>query len=169
MPHPDRPSLFHHGRTKLCGNCRTPGNACPQCWSNAGTLPGKAEKITWLKTMPQADLQQTFDHIWAEIRAAKLAGGQARNEASARSVSLAQQALELATEAGSDRFTVEAWRMLALTLSANEQYQEAIPYYHNAIEKFEEMGENALAAGMRIGYVIVLANTARYREAIEAA
>ena len=119
--------------------------------------------------MPRGDLQETFDHIWAEIRAAKLAGGQARNEASARSVSLAQQALDLATEAGSDRFIVEAWRMLALTLSANEQYQEAIPHYHNAIEKFEEMGENALAAGMRIGYVIVLANTARYREAIEAA
>ena len=119
--------------------------------------------------IPQGDLQKTFDRIWTEIRGAKLAGGQARNEASAHSVSLAQQALKLATEAGSDRFVVEAWRMLAITLNANEQYQEAITYYRSAIEKLEQRGEHGLAASMRIGYVTVLANTARYRDALEAA
>ena len=119
--------------------------------------------------IPQGDLQKTFDRIWSEIRGARLAGGQARNEASAHSVSLAQHALKLATESGSDRFLVEAWRMLAITLNANEQYQEAIMYYRTAIEKLELRGELGLAASMRIGYVTVLANTARYREALEAA
>ena len=119
--------------------------------------------------IPQSDLQETFDRIWSEIRGAKLAGGQARNEASAHSVSLARHALRLASESGSERFLVDAWRMLAITLNANEQYQEAISYYQRAIEKFEETGERALAASMRIGYVAVLANTARHREALEAA
>ena len=100
--------------------------------------------------IPQGDLQETFDRIWSEIRSAKLAGGQARNEASAHSVSLAQHALKLATESGSDRFLVEAWRMLAVTLNANEQYQEAITYYRSAIEKLEQRGEHGLAASMRI-------------------
>src|SRR2546425_7247920 len=117
----------------------------------------------------QSDLQETFDRIWSEIRGAKLAGGQARNEASAHSVALARHALRLAAESGSERFLVDAWRMLAITLNANEQYQEAISYYQRAIEKFEETGERALAASMRIGYVAVLANTGRHREALEAA
>ena len=99
--------------------------------------------------IPQSDLQETFDRIWSEIRGAKLAGGQARNEASAHSVSLARHALRLASESGSERFLVDAWRMLAITLNANEQYQEAISYYQRAIA--------------------VLANTARHREALEAA
>ena len=119
--------------------------------------------------IPRGDIQETFDRIWNEIRGAKLAGGQARNEASAHSVSLAQHALKLATESGTDRLLVEAWRMLAITLNANEQYQEAITYYRDAIEKLEQRGEHGLAASMRIGYVTVLANTARYREALEAA
>jgi tetratricopeptide (TPR) repeat protein len=119
--------------------------------------------------IPQSDLQETFDRIWSQIRGAKLAGGQARNEASAHSVSLARHALQLAAESGSDHFLADAWRMLAITLNADEQYQEAITYYRRAIEKFEETGERALAASMRIGYVAVLANTARHREALEAA
>src|SRR5437899_10901814 len=75
----------------------------------------------------------------------------------------------LEEEARSARFLLEAWRMLAMTLNANEQYQEAIIYYRNAIEKLEQRSEHGLVAGMRIGYVTVLANTARYREALEAA
>ena len=119
--------------------------------------------------IPERDLQQEFDRIWTEIRGANLIAGQARNEASAHSVSLAQHALQLATESGSDRFVVEAWRMLALALNGNEQYQEAAPYYDKAIAKLEEMGEYPLAVRMRIGYVSILANTAQYREALRAA
>jgi len=119
--------------------------------------------------IPQPDLSETFDRIWSEIRGAKLAGGQARNEASVHSVSLAQHALQLAKESGSSRFLVEAWRMLAVALNANEQYEEAIVYYRRAIEEFEHRNEHGLAASMRIGYIGVLANTAQYREALEAA
>jgi len=39
------------------------------------------------------------------------------------SVSLAQHALQLAKESGSGRFLLEAWRMLAVALNANEQYE----------------------------------------------
>src|ERR1051326_8836817 len=91
--------------------------------------------------VPQDDLQQTFDRIWKEIRGANLIAGQARTEVTAHTVSLAQNALKLAMESGSDRFLVEAWRMLALTLNGNEQYQEAIPFYRKAIEKLEERSE----------------------------
>src|SRR5438552_9990783 len=119
--------------------------------------------------IPQDDLQQTFDRIWNEIRGAKLIAGQARNEASAHTLSLAQQALQLAKESGSDRFLVEAWRMLALTLNGNEQYQEAGPYYKKAIEKLEETGQHSIAVRMRIGYISVLANTGKYGEALETA
>jgi tetratricopeptide (TPR) repeat protein len=115
------------------------------------------------------DLQQTFDRIWNEIRGANLIAGQARTEITAHTVSLAQHALKLATESGSDRLLLEAWRMLAVTLNGNEQYQEAVPYYRKAIQKLEETGQLSIALRMRIGYVIVLANTGQYREALEAA
>src|ERR1041385_3425734 len=100
----------------------------------------------------ESDLQHTFDHIWGEIRSARLIAGQARSEASIQSVLLAQHALELATGSGRDHFLVEAWRMLALTLNANEQFQESAAYYKQAIEKLEQMGRPAVAARMRIGY-----------------
>ncbi|MBI4471792.1 MAG: CHAT domain-containing protein [Acidobacteria bacterium] len=82
---------------------------------------------------------------------------------------LAERALQLATESGSERLLVEAWRMLAYSLNANEQFQDAIPYYKKAIEKLEQMGEHQLAASNRIGYISALINTGRYNEAIEAA
>jgi len=85
--------------------------------------------------VPEEVLHNTFDGIWREIRGANLYAGQPRSQASAHSVSLAQHALKLATESGTDRLLVEAWRMLAITLNANEQYQEAITYYREAIEK----------------------------------
>ncbi|HYR88367.1 MAG TPA: CHAT domain-containing protein [Terriglobia bacterium] len=118
---------------------------------------------------PQEALQQTFDGIWGEIRGAKLYAGQPRNEASAHSVSLARHALQLATDSGSDRFLVEAWRMLAYSLTANEQYEEAIPYYKSAIEKLEHMTDHRQAARNRIGYVAALAYAGRRQEAIDVA
>src|SRR2546428_9253185 len=72
--------------------------------------------------VPQEDLQETFDRIWKEIRGAKLYAGQPRGEGSAQGVSLAQQALELAADLGSERFLVESWLMLGYTLTANEDF-----------------------------------------------
>ena len=79
------------------------------------------------------ELQQTFDQIWNEIRGAKLYAGQPRTEASSQSVSLARHALQLATESGSEHFLLEAWRMLAYSLTANEQWEDAIPFYKLAV------------------------------------
>src|SRR2546425_12190147 len=88
--------------------------------------------------VPQEDLQETFDRIWKEIRGAKLYAGQPRGEGSAQGVSLAQQALELAADLGSERFLVESWLMLGYTLTANEDFGKAIPYYKLAIEHLEQ-------------------------------
>ena len=73
---------------------------------------------------PQKQLEQTFDRMWDDIRGAKLYAGQPRSEASTQSVSLARRALHLATESQSDRLLLQAWGMLAYSLTANEQYGE---------------------------------------------
>jgi tetratricopeptide (TPR) repeat protein len=119
--------------------------------------------------MVEQELQQEFDHIWGEIRRANLYAGQPRNQASSVSVSRARHALELATSSGREHFLREAWRMLAYSLTANEQYEEAISYYRKFIEKLEEIGEYRQAARNRIGYVAALAHAGRRQEALEVA
>src|SRR5438105_1304170 len=116
--------------------------------------------------VPEEVLNNTFDGIWREIRGANLYAGQPRSQASAHSVSLARHALQMATSSGRDRFMIEAWRMLGLCLTANEQYEEAIPYYKSAIEKLEQMGEHRQAAVSRIGYVAALAHGGRLQAAL---
>ena len=118
---------------------------------------------------PQKQLEQTFDRMWDDIRGAKLYAGQPRSEASTQSVSLARRALHLATESQSDRLLLQAWGMLAYSLTANEQYGEAIPYYKNAIEKLESMGEQEQAARQRIGYVAALTHAGRHLDALDVA
>src|SRR5262249_11094621 len=123
----------------------------------------------WLNMIPDNDLQQAFDWSWKEIRGVNLYAGQPRNEASAGSVSLARHALELATQSGNDRFLLEAWKMLAYSLTADEQYEDSLLYYKRAIEQLERLHEHQQAARSRSGYVVALAYATRYREAIEAA
>src|SRR5256886_2214967 len=118
---------------------------------------------------PQKQLEQTFDRMWDDIRGAKLYAGQPRSEASTQSVSLARRALHLATESQSDRLLLQAWGMLSYSLTANEQYEEAIPYYKNAIEKLESMGEQEQAARQRIGYVAALTHAGRHLDALDVA
>src|ERR1051326_2366705 len=115
---------------------------------------------------PEERLQDIFDRIWEEIRGANLYAGQPRNEASAHSVLRAQHALELAMNSGNDRLMIEAWRMLAYSFTANEQYREAIPYYEKAVEKLGQLGEDQQAARSRIGYVAALAHVGRLHDAI---
>ena len=118
---------------------------------------------------PEERLQDIFDRIWEEIRGANLYAGQPRNEASAHSVLRAQHALELAMNSGNDRLMIEAWRMLAYSFTANEQYEEAIPYYKSAVEKLEEIGAHQQAARSRIGFVAALAHVGRLHEALDVA
>jgi tetratricopeptide (TPR) repeat protein len=119
--------------------------------------------------LPEEELQQTFDRIWSEIREAKLYSGQPRNEASLQSVARAEGALRLAEESGRQRFLVEAWRMLAYCLNANEQYKESIPYYQKTIETLAQQGQQELAARTSLGYVGALSYAGHYKEAISAA
>jgi len=126
--------------------------------------------------MPLQDLEQTFEGIWKEIRGApagsatsNLYSGQPRNEASSHGVSLAHEALRMAEDCGRERFIIEAWKMLAYTLNADERYEEAIPYYDRAIKKLETTGEHGQAARQKIGYVAALFHAGRYKEALEVA
>src|SRR3989442_3531316 len=119
--------------------------------------------------VPEEALKETYDRIWEEIHGSNLYAGQPRNEASAHSVSRAQQALQLAINSGHDRLMIEAWRMLAYSLTANEQYEEAIPYHKSAVEKLEQLGEHRQAARSRIGYVAALPADGRPPQALAAA
>jgi CHAT domain-containing protein/tetratricopeptide (TPR) repeat protein len=117
-----------------------------------------------------SQLRQTFDRFWAGIRGLRLYAGQPKNTKSTTGVDLAFEALRLATEAQDQDFILEAWRMLAYSLAANEQWTEAIPYYEKAITGYEERGEHAFAArNLRIGYVSALMLDGRYKEALDAA
>ncbi len=120
-----------------------------------------AEKV------PPQELEQAFDRIWKEIRAARLYAGQPRSETSAQSVSLAYYALQLAADSGRKRLLIEAWRMLAYSLTANEQFEDAIPYYKRSIEGLEQAGEAAQAARSKLGYIAALYHLGRYPEALD--
>ena len=118
----------------------------------------------------RSDLHQTFEKLWEEIRGGQLYAGQPRNVQSSTGVALAHEALRLATEANDDDLLLEAWRMLAYSLSADEQWVEAIPYYELAISGYESRGQHAFAARrLRIGYVNALMLTGRYDDALNAA
>jgi tetratricopeptide (TPR) repeat protein len=118
----------------------------------------------------RSDLRQTFEKLWEEIRGGQLYAGQPRNAQSSTGVALAHEALRLATEANDENLLLEAWRMLAYSLSADEQWVEAIPYYEQAISGYESRGQHAFAARrLRIGYVNALMLTGRYDDALNAA
>lgn len=114
-------------------------------------------------------LKQIFDQISEEIRGAKLYSGQPRTSGSEESLSLARLGLRLAEHSGNEQLLVESWRMLAYSLNANEQYEEAIPYYKKLIDKYEEFGAKEQAARNRIGYVSALAHAGRRQEALDVA
>src|SRR5688572_3583093 len=121
----------------------------------------------------RAALKQTFEKFWEEIRGAQLYAGQPRNIQSGKGVSLAEEALRLATEAAADEdeeLLLEAWRMMAYALSADERWLDAIPYYEKAIGGYEKRGQHAFAARrLRIGFVSALMLAGRYDTALEAA
>jgi CHAT domain-containing protein/tetratricopeptide (TPR) repeat protein len=116
-----------------------------------------------------SELPKVFEDLWAEIRGSRIYAGQPRNTDSNRGVELATHALQLATEAQQQPLLLEAWRMLAYSLTANEQYAEALPYYESAITALSEQGNHALAARSRIGYVFALTHVGRYEDALRAA
>jgi len=114
-------------------------------------------------------LQETFSKYWEEIRHSRPFAGQPRSESSSSGVSIAKNALQIATDAGDDDLILDAWRMLAYSLTADQQYREAIPWYARALDRCERKGNGALAAKIRIGYVSALTQSGQYDEALKIA
>jgi tetratricopeptide (TPR) repeat protein len=114
-------------------------------------------------------LQETFANFWTEIRQSQPFAGQPCNEASAAGVAIAREALRLATEAGDDNLLLDAWRMAAYSLTANQQYAEALPYYAQALDQCEKTGDFKLAAKVSIGFVSALTQSGKYDEGLKVA
>ena len=114
-------------------------------------------------------LQETFSKYWEEIRHSRPFAGQPRSESSSSGVSIAKNALQIATDAGDDDLILDAWRMLAYSLTADQQYTEAIPWYARALDHCERKGNGPLAAKIRIGYVSALTQSGQYDEALKIA
>src|SRR3989442_14619665 len=88
-----------------------------------------AELRIYVDTNSESMLDETFQQVWQTIRAGRFYAGQPRNAQTATAVELGNVALRLATAAGRERLVVEAWRMLAHALTADEQHVAAIEYY----------------------------------------
>src|SRR5689334_17178138 len=115
--------------------------------------------------MNTEDLQQTFDQFWADIRSLNLYAGQPRNCQSELAVSIAQEAVRLATQAANADLLLQGHDMLRYGLTANEQCLEALPYYELVIAGYEARGNLARASRVRVGYVEALLHSGRYADA----
>jgi len=114
-------------------------------------------------------MTRVFEDLWSDIRGSRIYAGQPRNADSARGVDLANHALRLATDVQEPSLQLEAWRMMAYSLTANEQYADAIPHYESSLRALEDAGNLALASRSRIGYVYALTHVGRYDDALAAA
>ena len=123
---------------------------------------------TFASSAPAEQLDEVFQKIWQEIRAARHLPGQPRNDASTQSVTIANIALQLATWSGREQLLMEAWHMMAHSLMANEQYEEAIPYYETRIQHLDRKPDRQNAARARQGYVLALLHAGKYDEALAA-
>src|SRR5437763_1919438 len=116
--------------------------------------------------VPEETLKETFDRIWEEIHGSNLYAGQPRNEASAHSVSRAQHALQLAINSGHDRLMIEAWRMLAYSLTATDQFEQSDSMYERAERLSEELQLANLLAQASYNRAYLQYLRGRYSEAL---
>jgi tetratricopeptide (TPR) repeat protein len=108
-----------------------------------------------------------LDSIWLKVR--PLYAGQPKSLESAQSLSLAQAARRLAVHAANDRLLIEAWHMMGRSLSANEEFEKAIPFYRQVIRRLEQIGDFQQSSRLRLALVGVLLNADHYADAFEAA
>src|SRR5262245_6530250 len=113
------------------------------------------------------DLHDLFTGIWKTIR--PLYAGQPKSIEAVRGLSLAQAALKVATHAHERTLLIEAWHMMGRSLGANEEFEKAVPFYHQVISSLEEIGDMHQAARLRLALIAVLLNADRYKEAFEVA
>jgi CHAT domain-containing protein/tetratricopeptide (TPR) repeat protein len=115
----------------------------------------------------RGDLQHLFDGIWEKVR--PLYAGQPKSAESAEGLSLSQAALTLAVQTNDERLLIEAWHMMGRSLSANEEFQKAIPFYRQVIAGLEKTGDAHQAARLRLALIGVLLNADEYSGAFEVA
>src|SRR5262245_24097586 len=109
-------------------------------------------------------LRDRFEAYWQEIRGAGLYAGQPRSQKSAASVALAREAVRLAETSTDADLMFQALWMLAYTLTANEDYQESIPYWEESTKRVS--ADPALETRVRIGFVTALTHTGQYERAL---
>src|SRR5262249_15627346 len=129
----------------------------------------EVELKEWLDSQDEPALKSAFQQIDSEIRSTRLTAGQPRSTSSSNSVDLARVALRIAEMKGDDALIVEACRMLAYTLNADEQYQQSLTYYSRAVPGLEQLGQFRLATRTRLGFVSALLRSGKYTDALEVA
>ncbi len=127
------------------------------------------ELRAWAVSEDPAVLEKTLEEIWQQIRDFRLYAGQPRSAESEHSARLARACLQAATYSGNDRLVIQACRMLAYSLTANEQYEESLPYHKRAIQNLEATGDRGQAARARLGYIVALTHAGKYRDALAVA
>ncbi len=136
----------------------------------ANLLQGTEEDAASLSNgMSSEDKLALFAEMWEVIRQSDLASGQARSAKSDEALLLARRAFAIANRSAVDVLQVEAHRMMAYALNANEQYEESLAHYASAIALLEQRGEFGKAARNRLGLVAALFMTGRYSEAVSEA
>jgi CHAT domain-containing protein/tetratricopeptide (TPR) repeat protein len=113
------------------------------------------------------ELQNLIQAIWERVR--PLYTGQPKSIQSATGLALAQAALQLASRINNQLLLIEAWHLMGRSLSANEDFEKAIPFYRQVISGFEVIGDVKQAARARLALIGVLLNADRYEEAFEVA
>src|SRR5262249_39725131 len=103
----------------------------------------------WTLSEAPAILEQTLSEIWQQIQDSHFYAGQPRSAESERGVALAKRCLQVATHSGKSRLVAQAVRILARSLTANEQYEESLAYHQLAIQSLNAEGEAAQAARAR--------------------
>src|SRR4051794_31388715 len=86
------------------------------------------------------ELRTLFDSIWLRIRSIGLTG-QPRTVEAAETLVVAKAALRIAEHVGNEKLSIDAQHMTGRSLSANEEFEKAIPYYRNAIAGLDKLGE----------------------------
>ncbi|HEY2380589.1 MAG TPA: CHAT domain-containing tetratricopeptide repeat protein [Terriglobia bacterium] len=119
--------------------------------------------------MKSEELNQTFEKFWSDIRGFNLYAGQPSNRQSELAVAMAREAVRLATEAANADLLLQAHDMLRYGLTANEQADEALPYYNLVIAGYEARGNQARVSRVRVGFVEALLRSGRYADAFSVA
>jgi len=123
----------------------------------------------YVTTIESDHLNDLFAQMWDSIKQRQLFGGQARSSGSTEALTFSQLALSVARHSNSEHLQAEAHRMMSYVLNANEQYEEAILHYMEAIILLERTGAQQKVARTRLGLISALFMTGRYEQALEEA